>query len=190
MAMNEAEILAEALDEGEEAELQREPERFVINSIDRLDWSIRKWARVDRDAQQKIDCANRQITRLQAYVKDVQEKADQDKAGLELMMKPFVQQQLEGGKVKIFKAPSGKVQIKAQQPKIEQDEEALLEFLKANNLKEFIKTVEKPRWGEFKEVLKAVTQEDDSVAFATPDGEVVDGVTGTVRPDKVVVKPN
>jgi phage host-nuclease inhibitor protein Gam len=106
------------------------------------------------------------------------------------MMKPFVQQQLEGGKTKTFKAPSGKVQIKAQQPKIEQDEETLLKFLKANNLKEFIKTVEKPRWGEFKEVLKAVTQEDDLVAFATPDGEVVDGVTGTVCPDKVVVKPN
>lgn len=186
MAMNEAEILAEALDEGEEAELQQE--RFKIDTLDKLDWAIRKWARVDRDAQQKIDCANRQITRLQAYVKDVQEKADQEKAGLEMMMKPFVQQQLEGGKTKTFKAPSGKVQIKAQQPKIEQDEETLLQFLHESDLNEYIKTVEKPDWAGLKKRLAIETREDGSVIFVTPDGEIVEGVSGAARPDKVVVE--
>jgi phage host-nuclease inhibitor protein Gam len=105
-----------------------------------------------------------------------------------MMMKPFVQQQLEGGKTKTFKAPSGKVQIKAQQPKIEQDEETLLEFLKANDLKDFVKKVEKPKWGDFKKQLTAVTREDDSVVYMTSDGEVVEGVTGTACPDKVIVE--
>jgi preprotein translocase subunit Sss1 len=189
MAINEIEILAEALDEGEELEFQQQgPERFKIDTLDKLDWAVRKWARADRDAQQKTDCAKRQIERLQAYAKDMQEKADREKASLELMMEPFVRQQLEGGKAKTFKAPSGSVQIKKQQPEIKQDEEKLLKFLKANNLKGFIKTVEKPQWGEFKKVLKAVTQEDDSVAFVTPEGEVVEGVSGMTRPDKVVVE--
>jgi phage host-nuclease inhibitor protein Gam len=190
MSMNEAEILAEVLDEGEEVEYQQEPERFKVDNLDKLDWTVRKWARVDRDAQQKMDCANRQIERLKAYIKDVQEKADREKASLEYMMEPFVRQQLEGGKVKTFKAPSGKVQIKVQQPEINKDDESLLQFLRESDLKEYIKVVEKPDWAGLKKRLVMQKREDGLVIFLTPDGEVVDGVVGTARPDKVVVEPN
>jgi phage host-nuclease inhibitor protein Gam len=186
VAINEIEILAEALDEGEEVEYREE--RFRIDSLNRLDWAIRKWAGIDREAQQKIDCANRQIERLKAYAKDTQEKADREKSSLEVMMEPFVRQQLEGGKTKTFKAPSGDVQIKKQQPEINRDDETILEFLHENDLNEYIKVVEKPDWAGLKKRLATQVLEDGSVIFMTRDGEVVEGVTGMVRPDKVVVE--
>jgi hypothetical protein len=186
VAINEIEILAEALDEGEEVEYREE--RFRIDSMSRLDWAIRKWAGIDREAGQKIDCANRQIERLKAYVKDTQEKADREKSGLEVMMEPFVKKQLEGKKSKTFKAPSGDVQIKKQQPEITKDDETLVKFLKDSGRKGLIKTTETPKWGEFKEALIAKESDDGSVKFITKDGEVVKGVTGQTRPDKVVVK--
>jgi phage host-nuclease inhibitor protein Gam len=189
MAINEIEILAEALDEGEELEFQQQgPERFKVDNLDKLDWAIRKWGRIDREVQQKVDCAKRQIERLQAYIKDTQEKADREKASLELVMEPFVRRQLEGGKAKTFKAPSGSVQIKAQQPEIKRDDETLLQFLHESDLNEYIKTIEKPDWAGLKKRLATQTREDGSVVFMTPDGEIAEGVAGQTRPDKVVVE--
>jgi hypothetical protein len=181
---NELEILQEALDTGEESEYLQQ--RFVINSISRLDWAVRKWGLLDREAAAKIDCAKRQIERLEQYVKDTEERADREKSGLETMMGPFVRQQLDGKKVKTFKTPSGFVQIKAQQPEINKDDGRLVQFLKDSGKTEFIK--EEPKWGEFKKTLKAVEYEGGLVHYITSDGEIVQGVTGESRPDKVVVK--
>jgi hypothetical protein len=185
MAINEAEILAEAL--GDESEEQIQPQGFRIDTIDKLDWAIRKWSRVDREAQQKIDCAKRQIERLKAYIEDTQAKANQNKAGLEAMMEPFVKAQLEGAKTKTFKAPSGNVQLKSQKPEITRDDDKLVKFLKGDR-EEYIKTVETPKWDELKEKLIEKVNDDGTVTYLTAEGEIVDGVTGKTRPDKLVVK--
>jgi hypothetical protein len=186
VAMNELEILQEVLDTGEEVEYQQQ--HFVINNISRLDWAVRKWGLLDQEATVKIDCAKRQIERLKQYIKDTEGRADREKSGLETMMEPFVRQQLDGKKVKTFRTPSGSVQIKAQQPEINRDDERLVKFLKDSGKLEFIK--EEPKWGELKETLKTVKCEDGLIQYVTPDGEIVQGVTGETRPDKVVVKVN
>lgn len=185
MEINELEILAEAL--GDEAEVQQ-PQGFRIDSIDKLDWAVRKWLRIDREMQQKIDCAKRQIERLQSYIRDVEEKANRDKAGLEAMMEPFVRQQLEGSKSKTFSAPSGKVQIREQQPEITKDDQQLLSYLKSSGYTDFIQTKESPKWGEFKATLREVISEDGIVTYVTSDGEIVPGVIGRTRPGKLIVK--
>lgn len=186
MAINEIDILSEALDGNEELELQQE--RFRVDTLDKLDWAIRKWARVDQEAQQKVDCAKRQIERLQAYIKESEEKANREKAGLEAMMEPFVRQQLEGSKTKTFKAPSGNVAIRKQQPEINRDDEALLKFLQESKGNSFIKIVEKPDWSGLKKVVDTKVRQDGSVIFVTAEGELVKGVSGVVRPDKLVVE--
>jgi len=185
MEINELEFLAEAL--GDEAEVQQ-PQGFRIDSIDKLDWAVRKWLRIDREMQQKIDCAKRQIERLQSYIRDVEEKANRDKAGLEAMMEPFVRQQLEGSKSKTFSAPSGKVQIREQQPEITKDDQQLLSYLKSSGYTDYIQTKELPKWGEFKETLREVISEDGIVTYVTTDGEIVPGVIGRTRPGKLLVK--
>ncbi len=185
MEINELEILDEAL--GDEAEVQQ-PQGFRIDSIDKLDWAIRKWLRIDREMQQKIDCAKRQIERLQSYIRDVEEKANRDKAGLEAMMEPFVRQQLEGSKSKTFSAPSGKVQIREQQPEITKDDQQLLSYLKSSGHTDFIQTKELLKWGEFKATLREVISEDGIVTYVTADGEIVPGVIGRTRPGKLLVK--
>jgi hypothetical protein len=186
MAINGLEILQDALDTGEEFEYQQQ--RFVINDISRLDWTVRKWGLIDQEATAKIDCAKRQIMRLEQYVKDIEEQADRQKASLEIMMEPFVRRQLSGKKVKTFKTPSGFVQIKAQHPEFTKDDDRLVQFLKDSGKPEFIK--EEPKWGEFKQTLKPKECEDGLIRYVTPDGEVVQGVTGKSRPDKVIVKVN
>lgn len=188
MAINEIEILAEALDEGEEVEFQRDPEQFRVDSLDKLDWAIRKWVRVDRDAQQKVDCAKRQIERLQSYIRDVEEKAERQKVSLEVMMEPFVRQLLDGGKSKTYKAPSGNVSIRKQPPEISRDDEMLVRFLHNTGRDDLVKVVEKPDWATFKKLLNTQVREDGTVFFVTPEGELVEGAVGMVRPDKVIVE--
>lgn len=183
MAINEADILAEALGDETEEQLQG----FRIDTIDKLDWSIRKWTKVDRDAQQKIDCAKRQIMRLEAYLKETKEKADQNKAGLEAMMEPFIRKQLEGAKTKTFKAPSGSVQLKAQQPEIEINDVKLVKFLETDH-KSFVEIKKIAKWGDFRKTLQEKANDDGTVTYLTKDGEIVDGVTGRSRPEKLVVK--
>ncbi len=179
--INEQEILDEALG------LEQEHDRFVIDNLDKLDWAVRKYKRAVTDRDAKIDCARRQIVRLEAYIKAVREEADKNLDGLSAMMRPYVQSLLEGTKTKTFKAPSGKVSLKKQPPEIEKDDEKLIAFIKGLKRDDLIQTVEKPKWGEMKKELTLVERADGTGNYVTSDGEVVP-VKVRLRDDKLAVE--
>lgn len=83
---------------------------------------------------------------------------------------------------KIYKLPSGKIQLKKQQPEYIRDDEQLIKWLESNGKNEFIKIEKMPEWGELK---KTVTVSNGVVL--TSDGEVVDGVSVIERGEKFEV---
>jgi phage host-nuclease inhibitor protein Gam len=182
MAINEIDVLNEALDQEVEQEFAQQNSGFVIDNIDKLDWAVRKCLKTDRDANAKIECAQRQIIRLNAYIQSVKEDAQRNLDSLHLMMEPFTRQLLEGGKAKSFKTPSGKISFRSQQPEIEKDDDELVKFLKDNKRTDLIETKEKPKWGDFK---KELTLAGDK--YITKDGEVAP-VKVTLREDKMIVE--
>lgn len=192
MAIEEYEIAENAienvLDEETDKEFQAQPEHFKIDSLDKLDWAVRKWKKVDSDMQAKIECAQRQILKLQAYMRDVKDRADKNKVALESMMRPFVEQQLAGGKTKTIPLPSGKVGLRKQHPIIEKDDEKLVKFLHESKREDLIEIREIPKWVEFKKELKLVTV-DGVPNYVTSDGEIVPLAVAAVA-DKIVVESN
>ena len=84
---------------------------------------------------------------------------------------------------KIYSLPSGKLQLKKQEPEYIKDETKLLQALKNAGMKDYIKTIEKPEWGELK---KVVTVSGKNIV--NEDGEVIDGVKVVARELKFEVK--
>ena len=186
MAVLEEEIM-EALDQEIEEEAAEQGE-FVIDNMDKLDWAIRKVAVIEKGAEQKIECAKRQILRLQEYIRRVNEDTEKNTAWLKAMMEPFVKTLLEGGKRKSFAAPSGTVGFRAQEPEFEKDDDKLVTWLEENGKREFVRVKKQIDWAEFKKQLVDV-MEDGTVV--TVDGELipVEAIRATKRPDKLYVKP-
>lgn len=185
MAILEDEIM-EVLDQETEHEAQREG--FVIDNLDRLDWAIRKVARAYAKADQKIECAKRQIMRLQEYIRRVEEDTEKQTSGLKAMMQPFVKQLLEGSKRKSFTAPSGTVGFRTQEPEFEKDDQALVKWLKDSGKKHLVKIKESADWAELKKQIVDVMQDGTCV---TNEGELipVEVIKATKRLDKLYVKP-
>ena len=66
---------------------------------------------------------------------------------------------------------------------MKQDDEKLVEFLKGSGQLEFIKTEEKPRWGDFKKRLEIM----GGSVVDKETGEIVEGVTVETKPDTFTV---
>ena len=66
---------------------------------------------------------------------------------------------------------------------MKQDDEKLVQFLKDSGQLEFIKTEEKPRWGDFKKRLEII----GGSVVDKETGEIVEGVTVETKPDTFTV---
>ena len=66
---------------------------------------------------------------------------------------------------------------------MKQDDEKLVQFLKNSGQLEFIKTEEKPRWGDFKKRLEII----GGSVVDKETGEIVEGVTVETKPDTFTV---
>ena len=172
---------------GQEIEQEAQSDRFVIDNVDRLDWAIRKVTTAEKDAEQKIECAKRQIMRLQEYIRRVEEDTEKQTSGLKVMMAPFVKALLEGNKRRSFSLPSGTVGFRKQGPEFEKDDDALIRWLKETEKRDLVKVKESVDWANLKAQLVDV-MEDGTVV--TVDGELipVEVIKATRRPDKLYVK--
>lgn len=172
----------------QEIEQEAQSDRFVIDNVDKLDWAIRKVTTAEKDAEQKIECAKRQIMRLQEYIRKVEEDTEKQTSGLKAMMAPFVKTLLDGNKRRSFSLPSGTVGFRKQEPEFEKNDDKLVAWLEENGKRKFVRVKKQIDWAEFKKQLVDV-MEDGTVV--TVDGELVpvEAIRATKRPDKFYVKP-
>jgi len=84
---------------------------------------------------------------------------------------------------KIYNLPSGKLQLKKQEPEYIRDEEKLLNWIEKNNKSEFIKIKKSPDWAKLK---KSIQVSGDKAV--DENGEVIDGVEVRAREPKFEVK--
>lgn len=172
--MSEAinEVLDEEINQDEEiaAEIAEEAgdQRFVIDDDGKANWAV-----------QKIKEAQAEIENWKQYYAEALEKIEKRQQGrisylMYLLRKYFDSVPHKNTKTQAsYQLPSGNLVMKHPGPKYEVDDEALIGWLKKNNLTDFIKTEtkEKPLWGELK---KTVTVAGETVV--TEDGEIVPGV--------------
>ena len=82
-----------------------------------------------------------------------------------------------------YRLLSGTLKVKLGGVAMKQDDEKLLEYLKASGNSEMIQMSEKPRWGEFKKRLEIL----GDVVVDKTTGEVVEGVEVIEKPDTFTV---
>lgn len=83
-----------------------------------------------------------------------------------------------------YRLLSGTLVRKFATTKATPDKEKLAAWLKANGYTDYIKTVEEPKWGDFKKLVNL----DGSIATIADTGEIVEGITLTEQPPEFKVK--
>lgn len=83
-----------------------------------------------------------------------------------------------------YELPGATLVRKQQQPEYTRDDAALLAYLDASDRGEYVKVVRSPDWAGFKKL----TEVRDGAVVDTETGEIVNGVTVSVRPDKFDVQ--
>ncbi|MDI3298289.1 MAG: host-nuclease inhibitor Gam family protein [Bacillota bacterium] len=183
--------LAEAWDAPVESVRAREGERFQIDSEEKLDWALRKIARIRAEEAQVAEAAERRIAPIVAWRDaEVARLRRDEEFFLALVADYHLRLLAEDPRRKTIRRPFGVVKARAQQPEVERDDRALLAWLKERGLGAFVEVVERPSWGELKKRLVPTGPTDlGEVRFVDPEtGEVVPGVVGRVRGPKVTVE--
>ena len=152
-------------------QLEQENE-FKIDNDQKAEWALAKIKEEKVEAQRFINVCNSQILYYQSELRKVQE-ALQDKTGnlQALLFDYFYTVPHKATKTQeTYKLPSGTLKLKHPSPEFKRDDEALVKWLKDRDMKDYIKTIETPQWGELK---KLVQYQNNFVCF---DGEVIEGV--------------
>lgn len=148
-------------------------EGFRIDDDQHAEWALRK-VKAEREETARLvaDC-DMEIARYQKLKAEIEERGKKRESGSMY----YLRQYFGCVKHKVTKTqesyglPMGTLIVKKPAPKVVRDDEILGRWMQ-ENAPDFIETVVKPKWGDFKKTLKTVGN-----SYFTADGEEVDGVT-------------
>jgi hypothetical protein len=158
---------------------------FTIDNDKTAEWALEK-IREEKDEYERIQAL------ADDAIAKAQHKADQAKKRYEAnssFLTSKLAQYFETVPKKATKTQetyrllSGTLVRKLPSTKPTPDKEKLAAWLKANGYANYIKTVEEPRWGDFKKLLNF-----DKVPTVKETGEIVEGITLEPKPGEFNVK--
>jgi len=171
-------------------ELQPEQQRFTIDSLDKADWAIRKIIRHQKLIDEAKAFVADRIDELDRFLEDVETSNGIEIVNFQSMLRPWIAEQLAGGRKKSVALPSGTVSLRSRDPeffvngiKVTAKNKQLTENVK-KFAPEFIKIEEYTDWAGLKETL-TVTKLGHVV---NSDGEILNWITGAERDDVINVK--
>lgn len=177
------EALELQLEEYVDAQDEQESARgFVIDSLAKAEWAMRKISWYLRKTKEVQELASKRIAQVQAWADKQEEEYDRQIAVFEAMLQPWAMRELDGAKKRSIKLPQGTLGFRKAQPRFEQDEKALLPWVKESS-PEHLVIRETVNWNELKKLLTVAGE-----LAMTPDGEVVPGVKVEQLPDTFYVK--
>ncbi len=178
--------MSTALNYLEEIEnFEEELQSFQVKTKDEAMWCMRKLKKLFDEKQENEEAVKIEIERLNQWLEAENGKLERGIKFFTALLEDYHRQELEKDpKKKTIKLPLGTLQLRAQQPEFERDEEKLLAWLKKKKLKDFIEKIEKPKWSELKKAAQVI---DNNVVY---NGEIVDGITVTPKEPKFTVKLN
>ena len=180
-------VLAEDFDNEQEPEEQESG--WKIEDDLAADWALQKIAHARREYARLSAIGQNQILEIEAKLNTAKAKCDREIERLTGYLAEYfekVDATVSKGRTKAtYKLLSGSLvkRIRKPEPVIE-DEEKLLGWLLEHDMKDLVKVTVKPTWGELK---KGLTIAGDKVVIKDT-GEIVDGVSVSVSPDKFVVE--
>lgn len=157
-----------------------------IANDDTADWAVAKIAEERAELARIKALADEQIGRIMEKVQTAEKRYENGTAYLTSKLAEYFSM-VPHKKTKTtesYRLLSGTLKMKLGGVSMKQDDERLLEYLKASGREDMIQTTEKPKWGEFKKNLQIV----GGVVIDQSTGEIVEGVEVIENIDKFVVE--
>lgn len=162
---------------------EKKQERFKVENLQQANWCFRKLKAINSKKEELKQVAKEEIARIETWLENELKAYDNSEEYFNSLLTNYYIEEREKDDKFRLKTPWGAVSSRKQQPKFNRDNDKLLEWLKENDLKEYIQVEEKAQWGELKKNIKVVSGQ-----VVTEDGEIVAGVTAEERPEKINIK--
>lgn len=159
-------------DEDENEELVQK--QFVVDSLSSADWVMRKIKENKDRSGEIIDYAKEEIQRLQLFIKKEEARRDNNVAYLEHLLENYLLQRREEDPNFKLKTVTGTASTR-KSTSWNYDDEKLIDFLKKNDMTQFVRVKEEVNKSDFKKAVDVI----DSVVVIPETGEVIDGVEVT-----------
>ena len=145
------------------------------------------------ESQRLINLCNSEIIRYQAALKKAQDALESKTGYMKAKLLEYFQTvpRKTSKTQETYKLPSGTLKMKFPAPEYVKDEDKLTEWLKKMGYTDYIKTVESPKWGDFKpttqiQKLPIVDDEGEITGYQInvldANGKQIDGVTAVEKP--------
>ena len=180
VTLDELEGMDDALWTQDEAEDAPRP-AWRITDDGCADWACRKIAEEKAELTRIRELAEAQIARIEEKVAAAERRFENGTRFLTSKLAEYFETvPHKTTKTKAsYRLLSGTLTRKFGGASMEKDDDKLVEFLKASGNLEFIKTEEKPKWGEYKKRLEIM----GGSVVDKETGEIVDGVKAIEKPD-------
>lgn len=160
--------------------------RWRITDDGCADWAVRKIAEERAEYERLKQLGEQQIEAINEKIEAAKRRFENGTAYLTTCLAEFfgtVPHKVTKTTEK-YRLLSGTLTLKKGSVKAEADDAALVPWLRANGMGDYVKVKESAAWGDLKKKLTFV----DGVAIMEESGEIVEGVTVTVAPDTFKVE--
>ncbi len=191
---DEMEVHAAPVDELEEIDMSSfsaaEPAGdhlgWSITNDETAEWAVAKIAEEREELARVKALADAQIGRIMEKVQAAERRCENGTAWLTSKLSEYfgTVPHKKTKTTETYRLLSGSLKMKLGGVAMKQDDEKLLEYLKASGRADMIKTTEAPKWGEFKKSLQIV----GGVVVDQSSGEIVEGVEVIEKPDTFTVE--
>ena len=147
---------------------------FVIDTDQKAEWALGKIKEHRAEADRMAAVCDAEIERYGQIKQEAIDKAAKDSGYLEaLLFAYFATVPHKATKTQeTYKLPSGTLKQKSREPDYVRDDAKIIEWLKEQELKDYIKEEPSLKWGELK---KSITANEEQAVYAET-GEVIPGV--------------
>jgi hypothetical protein len=173
------------LREIEELPAPEERGRFRVETIDQVNWALRKMAAIKAKKAEIKRLADEEIARIMAWEEAESKKLDGDYQFFERLLSEYAITKREADpSFKKESTPYGAVKFVKQKPKWHYDDAKLLESLKSAGRSDLIRINEEPNKADLRKIATVV----DGKVIDPESGAILDGVMVEELPDTVVVE--
>lgn len=153
-------------------ELEKIKESWKINNLGTADWAFEQLQRTDEEFKERTEYAEKQIEKYQTFVKREKETAENKKTFLKLKLEEYLKQRRNEDPKFILKTAQGSANYRKSKKWDYGDEKELINFLKENELTDFVRTKEEVNKSDLKKAVKVM--KDGQVV--TKDGEIIEDI--------------
>lgn len=185
-ALQQAELeVIEELESQLEENQEELRQRFRIESVDQLNWALRKLAAIKAKENEVKQLADAERQRIAEWEQRELAGLERSKQFFEALIQEYAAEQRKNDpKWKSTSTPYGKIRYRKQPSKWSYNDEELLNYLKAAGRHEFIRVKEEVNKADLKKAL--VVKEGRAIDPET--GEVVPGITVEDPGEKLVIQ--